>query len=70
LYKIVAKILSLRLKRVLHKVIDVRKSAFLIGRGLLDSVLVANEVLEEVKRRKSSCIFFKVDYEKAYDSVD
>jgi len=60
----------LRLKRVLHKVIDVRKSAFLIGRGLLDSVLVANEVLEEVKRRKSSCIFFKVDYEKAYDSVD
>jgi len=30
---------------------------------------VANEVLEEVKRRKSSCIFFKVDYEKAYNSV-
>jgi len=33
--------------------------------GLMDSVLVANEV----KRRKSSYIFFKVDYEKAYDSV-
>ena len=30
----------------------------------MDSVLVANE------RRKSSCIFFKVDYEKAYDSID
>ena len=56
LSKVVAKIMSLRLK-VLHKVIDVRKFAFLEGRGLMDSVLVANEVLEEVKRRKRSCIF-------------
>jgi len=39
------------------------------GRGLLDSVLVANEVLEEYKRKMKSCVFFKVDYEKAYDSV-
>jgi len=39
-------------------------------RGLLDSVLVANEVLDEVKRKKRSCIFFKVDYEKAYDFVN
>jgi len=36
LNKIVAKILSLRLKRVLHKVIDVRQSAFLAGRGLME----------------------------------
>jgi len=47
LYKIVA-----RLKKVPHKVIDVRQSAFLEGRGLLDSVVETNEVLEEVKRRK------------------
>ena len=68
-YKIISKILSSRLKRVLNKVIDPRKSAFLEGRGLLDSVLVANETLEEVKRKKKECVVFKVDYEKAYDSV-
>jgi len=68
-YKIISKILSLRLKRVLNKVIDPRQSAFLEGRGLLDSVLVANETLEEVKRKKEECVVFKVDYEKAYDSV-
>ncbi|XP_068472217.1 secreted RxLR effector protein 78-like [Phaseolus vulgaris] len=37
--------------------------------GILDSVLVANEVLKEAKRKRKSCVFFKVDYEKAYDSV-
>jgi len=69
LYKIISKALSIRLKKVISKVIDGRQSAFLEGRGLLDSVLVANEVLEEYKRKRKSCVLFKVDYEKAYDSV-
>ena len=69
MYKIVSKILSSRLKMVLDKVIDLRQSAFLEGRGLLDSVLVANETLEEVKRKKKEYVVFKVDYEKAYDYV-
>jgi len=42
---------------------------FLEGMRLMNSVIVANEVLEEVKRRKGICVFYKVDYEKAYDSV-
>jgi len=45
LYKIVSKILSLRLKKVISKVIDPRKSTFLEGNELLDNVLVVNEVL-------------------------
>ena len=51
------------------KVIDVRQFAFLEGQGLLDGVLVDNEVLEEMKKKKRSCAFLKVDYEKAYDSI-
>jgi len=47
MYKIISKTLSLRLKRVIGKVIDVRKYAFFEGRGLLDGVLMAKEVLEE-----------------------
>jgi len=69
LYKIISVALSLRMKKVISKVINVKQSAFLEGRGLLDSVLVANEVLDEMKRRKKRCVFFKVDFEKAYDSV-
>jgi len=57
------------MKKVIIKVIDIRKSPFLERRGLLDSALVANEVLDEMKRRKKKGVFFKVDFEKAYDSV-
>jgi len=68
-YKIVAKILANRLKKVLSDIIDERQSAFIRGRHLLHSVLIANEVVEEAKRSQKSCLVFKVDYEKAYDSV-
>jgi len=61
LYKIVYNIMPLRLKKVLHRVIDGRQSTFLEGRGLMNNVLVANKILEEMKRRKTSCVFFKVD---------
>ena len=69
IYKIVAKLLSNRLKKVMPLIIDERQSAFIGGRHLLHSVLIANEVVEEAKRSQKSCIVFKVDYEKAYDSV-
>ena len=54
---------------MISKVINIRQSTFLEGRGLLDNILVANEVLEEMKRKNKSCMFFKVDYEKAYNFV-
>ena len=36
---------------------------------MLHSVLITNEVIEEAKRNQELCMVFKVDYEKAYDSV-
>ena len=36
---------------------------------MLHSVVIANEVVEEAKRSQKPCMVFKVDYEKAYDSV-
>ena len=69
LYKIVTKVLAGRMNDVLHLIIDENQYAFLRNRGMLDSVLVANEVVEEVRRNRRSALCFKVDYEKAYDSV-
>jgi len=69
-YKIISKILANRLKTVLPKIIDNTQSAFIKGRGLLDSILVANEIVEEYRQKKKRLAIVKVDYEKAYDSVN
>ena len=63
------KVLSRRIKKVIEKVIYGSQSAFLSRRGLLDNVLVVNEVLDDLKRRKKSGVIVKLDFEKAYDSV-
>lgn len=69
MYKIVAKLLARRLKGVLPSIIDEQQTTFVEGRHMLHSVLIVNEVVEEAKRFKKPCLVFKVDYEKAYNSV-
>ena len=71
IYKIVSKILTRRLKKkkVMTTIIDERQSAFIEGRHLLHSVVVANKAFDEAKMGRKSCLVFKVDYEKAYDFV-
>ena len=68
-YKIVAKILANRLKKVMPLIIHERQTTFIEGRHMLHSVMIANEAVEEAKRCQKPRIVFKVDYEKAYDSV-
>ncbi|PNX95639.1 cysteine-rich receptor-like protein kinase, partial [Trifolium pratense] len=70
LYKILSKLLANRLKRVLGKVISNYQSAFLPHRQILDGVVVLNEVIDIAKRRKDACLLFKVDFERAYDTVN
>lgn len=69
-YKIIAKLLSRRLSRVLDSIISEQQSAFVGGSNILDSVVVLNETIDEVKRMRSKAIFFKIDFAKAYDSID
>ncbi|XP_027343162.1 uncharacterized protein LOC113855733 [Abrus precatorius] len=70
LYKIVFKLLTNRLKEVMNSIISEQQSAFISGRNMLDSVLVANEVFEYVRRHNKRCFVLKFDYEKAYDLVE
>ncbi|GKV37508.1 hypothetical protein SLEP1_g45534 [Rubroshorea leprosula] len=69
MYKILAKLLANRLRKVLDKIIGEQQMAFIEGRQLMDGVVIANEVIDEAKRKRLKSFLFKVDFEKAYDKV-
>ena len=70
MYKILAKVLANRLRLVIGSVISDSQSAFVKGRQVLDGILVANEVVDDAQRSNKELLLFKVDFEKAYDSID
>ena len=70
LYKIMAKLLANRSRQVIGSVISDAQSAFVKNRQILDGILIAIQVVDEARKCKKELMMFKVDFEKAYDSVD
>ncbi|GJS15443.1 RNA-directed DNA polymerase, eukaryota [Tanacetum coccineum] len=69
LYKIIAKILANRLVMVLGDIVNEVQSAFVADRQILDGPFNLNEIFQWCKSKKKHSFIFKVDFEKAYDSV-
>jgi len=69
LYKLITKVLTLRLEKVADKKILNTQSAFLKGRNIMNGVLALHEILHETKRNNEVGIVLKLDFEKAYDKV-
>ncbi|KAK3224332.1 hypothetical protein Dsin_011357 [Dipteronia sinensis] len=70
LYKVLAKVLSNRMRKVLNEVIGEAQMAFVVRRQIIDSFVIANEVISNWRREKEGGIVLKLDFEKAYNSVD
>lgn len=53
-YKVVAKMLADRLKGVMNSIINPFQSTFIEGRRILDSILIANEAVEDYRAKKKN----------------
>ncbi|XP_016164225.1 uncharacterized protein LOC107606708 [Arachis ipaensis] len=71
IYKIITKVVVERLRPFLQDIIGPLRGGFIPGRGTPDNIIVAQEVLHFMKKTKSKkgVLAFKIDLEKAYDSV-
>lgn len=69
-YKMLSKVLSIRLQRVLGEVIGDSQYAFTKGKHILDCALIANEVVHSLKLSKKKGAIWKIDFKKAYDSIE
>ncbi|KAF5797593.1 putative RNA-directed DNA polymerase [Helianthus annuus] len=70
IYKIISKVLANRMKAAIGDLISPTQSAFLGGRNILDSPLIISETIAWAKKNKQGLFIFKVDFEKAYDSIN
>ncbi|GJW56280.1 putative RNA-directed DNA polymerase, eukaryota, reverse transcriptase zinc-binding domain protein, partial [Tanacetum coccineum] len=68
-YKIIGKILANRLSRVIRSCVSVEQTTFIKGRNILDGPLILNECMAWYHKKKKELMVFKVDFEKAYDSL-
>ncbi|KAL7587442.1 hypothetical protein Lser_V15G40495 [Lactuca serriola] len=70
MYKVVANLLANRLKQVIDSVVDKVQSAYIQNRFILDGPLIINELLSWAKQQKKKIFLFKIDFEKAFDSIN
>ena len=73
LYKIIAKTLANRLKCILPEVFSESQSAFILGRLIINNIIIAFEICHHIKRKrqgKSGVVNMKTDISKAYDRLE
>ncbi|XP_071904274.1 uncharacterized protein [Coffea arabica] len=73
MYKVIAKILTNRLKGVLHCCICKNQSAFIPSRQILDNIMVSHEYLHYLNNKrqgKDGFMAVKLDMSKAYNRVE
>lgn len=64
IYKIISRLLTERLKKVMHKLVDDQQMAFIKRRRIMDVILIANEYIDSRIINKEADILCKLDIQK------
>ncbi|XP_074336502.1 uncharacterized protein LOC141673654 [Apium graveolens] len=68
--KLLTKVLANRLNPVYDKLVGVNQFGFVKGRQAVESIFIVNEVFHFMKTSKNKGLILKLDFEKAFDSVN
>lgn len=70
-YKVTTKVLVNRLHPLLHDLVHPLQGSFILGRGIRDNIILAQEVMHTIhtQRKGGGLVAIKIDLEKAYDRV-
>jgi hypothetical protein len=68
-FKIFTKLIMDRLTAFAGGLINPIQTAFIRGRYIVDGAVILHEVMHELKKQKRTGVIFKIDFEKAYDSI-
>ena len=68
-YKIIGKIISIRIRKVLSRYISGEQFGFLPGRQIHDAVGVIQEGMHSMHVKSLKAVMIKIDLSKAYDRV-
>jgi hypothetical protein len=69
-FKIFTKLIEERLTGVAKKIISPNQTALIRGRYIIDGAVMLHEIVHEWSRKKMDGVVLKIDFEKAYDSIN
>lgn len=68
--KAITRALCSRLQRLIHSMVDPDQTGFLPGRRISENIVYAADLLRACHLRKAPTVIFKIDFRKAFDSVN
>lgn len=68
--KIVSKVLANKLQHIPEEEIVQYQKSFIRNKNILDGIVIAQEIIHQVNKRKEKRYVLKLDFEKAYDTVN
>ena len=68
-YKILTKLFSIRIKRVMADLVHENQTGFIKGRNISQTLRELDDIIEREKHFKNSHFLLAVDFEKAFDTI-
>jgi Reverse transcriptase (RNA-dependent DNA polymerase) len=68
--KLISKVLATQLAGKLSALISTNQTVFMAGRHIAENFIATREILQHINESGCQALFMKIDFAKAFDSVD